>query len=55
MESEYEKRKLEIELKIVEEKLKLFPNNPTIQQRKIELELRLFVLRKEGGKGGVCG
>ena len=54
MNSEYKKRKLEIELKIVEEKLKLFPTNPLIQQRKIELELRLFVLRKEEGKGGVC-
>jgi hypothetical protein len=43
----YEVKKLKIELQIVEEKLKLFPDNIKLQQKKIELELRLFVLLKQ--------
>ena len=41
---DYEIKKAEIELQIVREKRKLFPDNVAVAQKEIELVLRLFKL-----------
>lgn len=46
MENTYEITKVNLELQIVREKLKLFPNNITLKQKEVELEKRLASLKQ---------